>query len=133
MRPEETGGSPGGAHVRWWGGLGQIEGLLLEYKADLSLYGHVHNAQLFCAMYNGSACINGAPGAYTAPVHAVIGNAGQELSPFPPLDNRTLFSYEGWGFNMLDVNKTHLTLSFYADNGLDLLFNTTIFRTYPRA
>ena len=75
---------------------------------------------------------------YDAPIHAIIGNAGQGLFSFPA--QRAEWSvYQGkeWGFSHMAIhNATHLTLDFYADAPLDatapLHHSVTIERKYPR-
>merc|ERR1711907_918690 len=56
--------------------FGTIEPLLKDAKVDLCLWGHVHNAQVTCPVFQGK-CTPGAP------IHAVIGNAGQSPTSFP--------------------------------------------------
>ncbi|XP_042479552.1 probable inactive purple acid phosphatase 27 [Macadamia integrifolia] len=70
-----------------------VEPLLMNYKVDLVLWGHVHNYERTCAVYqknckampkkdaNGIDTYNNTN--YSAPVHAVIGMAGFTLEPFP--------------------------------------------------
>jgi hypothetical protein len=64
-------------------------------------------------------CVSAAaPGEYDAPVHAVIGNAGQSLSPFtgvPPA--WSLWRFAQFGFSTIEVDGPagELTMSFFAD------------------
>ncbi|XP_042479945.1 probable inactive purple acid phosphatase 27, partial [Macadamia integrifolia] len=70
-----------------------VEPLLMDYKVDLALWGHVHNYERMCAVYqreckvmptkdaNGTDTYNNTN--YSAPVHAVIGMAGFTLDQFP--------------------------------------------------
>ncbi|KAK3001823.1 hypothetical protein RJ639_022452 [Escallonia herrerae] len=70
-----------------------VEPLLLANKVDLVLFGHVHNYERTCAVYqrqclgmpkkdaNGVDTYNNTN--YKAPVHAVIGMAGFSLDKFP--------------------------------------------------
>ena len=77
---------------------------------------------------------------YDAPIHAVIGNAGQSLTSFPPANETAKWSvYQGkeWGFShMLAHNATHLTLNYYADAPLGgvapLHHSVTVVRKFPR-
>ncbi|XP_023529683.1 probable inactive purple acid phosphatase 27 [Cucurbita pepo subsp. pepo] len=69
-----------------------VEPLLLQNKVDLVLFGHVHNYERTCSVFN-NVC-RGMPfkdtngidtydhNNYTAPVHAVIGMAGFSLDEF---------------------------------------------------
>ncbi|KAK9154747.1 hypothetical protein Sjap_002227 [Stephania japonica] len=70
-----------------------VEPLLINNKVDLALWGHVHNYERTCAVYqneckalptkdaNGIDTYNNSN--YSAPVHAVIGMAGFKLDPSP--------------------------------------------------
>ena len=75
---------------------------------------------------------------YDAPIHAVIGNAGQSLSVFPtPVAPWSRYEGHEWGFSHVTAhNATHLTLDFYADAPLDAvapLHDThTLHRQFPR-
>ncbi|KAL9273356.1 putative inactive purple acid phosphatase 27 [Drosera capensis] len=72
--------------------IDSVEPLLLASKVDLVLFGHVHNYERTCAMYQGKCKampVKGADGVdtydqtnYTAPVQAVIGMAGYTLDNF---------------------------------------------------
>ena len=75
---------------------------------------------------------------YDAPIHAVIGNAGQSLTDFPtPKAPWSVYQGHEWGFSHVTVsNVTHLTLDFYADAPLEesapLHHRVTIQRKFPR-
>lgn len=113
-----------------------VEKVFVKHEVDLCLWGHVHNAEVTCPMINGT-CINGMPGEYTAPVHAVIGNAGQSLTRFCTDSSHTCccsslgpsckaacdsvpkwsqWRMDGFGFSSLEVEgSTRLTMNFYQD------------------
>nr|POE81098.1 putative inactive purple acid phosphatase 27 [Quercus suber] len=69
-----------------------VEPLLLQYKVDLVLFGHVHNYERTCAVYQGKCKAMPTKDAngvdtynnsnYSAPVQAVIGMAGFSLDKF---------------------------------------------------
>ena len=145
--------------------MGDLEPLIVQHKVDIAFFGHIHYAQRSCPMVNAS-CVTTkdaagyAPhisvpsppmryallallplvvrGRYDAPIHAIIGNAGQSLTSFPA--KKAQWSvYEGkeWGFSHMSIhNATHLTLDFYADAPLDatapLHHSVTIERKFPR-
>jgi hypothetical protein len=76
---------------------------------------------------------------WAAPTHAVIGNAGQSLTPLPKVPpHYDLYEAEEWGFSTLEVdpNGEALTLLFWGDAPEDedppLRFNHTLHRKYPR-
>ena len=118
--------------------MGDLEPLLLKHKVDIAFWGHVHFAQRSCPMYNATCAATKDAAGYDAPIHAVIGNAGQTLTPFSsPKANWSLYEASEWGFSHVTVhNLTHLTLVYYADAPLHqtapLHHTVTIVRKYPR-
>lgn len=103
----------------WWK---DIEDLLIKHKVKLALYGHVHNAEVTCPMYRGRCVKNND----SAPVHAVIGNAGQTLSPFnTPIPAWSKWRYENFGFSTIEASSNKLVMSFFSDIGRD--FKTPIY------
>lgn len=109
--------------------VGAIEPLLYDNKVDLALWGHVHNAFASCPVYN-STCMPGRctpQGCYAAPVHAIIGNAGQSLTPLGP----TLPPFVEWaesyfGYSTLYADASNLVLSMYGDAERKLHYNVTL-------
>ena len=118
--------------------LGDLEPLMVRHKVDVAFFGHMHYAQRSCPMVNATCVTTKDAAGYDAPIHAIIGNAGQGLFSFPA--QRAEWSvYQGkeWGFSHMAIhNATHLTLDFYADAPLDatapLHHSVTIERKYPR-
>ncbi|CAI9102860.1 OLC1v1001214C1 [Oldenlandia corymbosa var. corymbosa] len=100
-----------------------VEPLLLANKVDLVLFGHVHNYERTCAVYQ-SECqampkkdANGIDtfdnSNYTAPVHAVIGMAGFALDSFPnSVENWSLVRVSEFGYVRVHATKNDLTLEF---------------------
>ena len=115
--------------------FGAFEGLLMQYKVDLVLWGHVHNAFASCPMYNSSCVTAPAPGAYDAPVHACIGNAGQGLSG---VNNATKpdwvrWQMNEWGYSSIHLwNATTLTMNLYNETDSTVQHEIVISRTFPR-
>ena len=97
--------------------MGDLEPLLLQYKVDIAHWGHIHFAQLSCPMYQ-AACVTTKDAAgYDAPIHAVVGNAGQSLTAidYDPAP-WSLYNLAHWGFAHLTIhNSTHLTFDFHND------------------
>ncbi len=89
-------------------------------------------------MLNGTCVTRKDAAGYDAPIHAVIGNAGQNLSAFPPIQSEwSVYQAQEWGFSHVAIhNATHLSLDFYADAPLDttapLHHSVTIERKFPR-
>ena len=76
-----------------------------------------------CAVYNGT-CVNPAsPGAYDAPVHAVIGHGGQNDEKLSsPLPDWAAFAAEAFGLADLTAwNSTHLTLNIFQNQDENVL------------
>jgi hypothetical protein len=111
----------------------QFEALLYQYQVDLVLTGHVHYAQVFCAIYD-SKCISSTGGAYDAPKHIIIGNAGMDLTPLTPDSDIIEYQKSEFGYSTIDIaSATELTMHFFADDSGDEHYNFTITRTFPRA
>mmetsp|Transcript_3441 Transcript_3441/g.8676 ORF Transcript_3441/g.8676 Transcript_3441/m.8676 type:complete len:226 (+) Transcript_3441:1-678(+) len=113
-----------------------IEPLLQKAQVDLCLWGHVHNAQRTCPLSNSTCLAPKTAGAYDAPVHAVIGNAGQGISAFPAKKATwSLYQAAEWGWNeLLCHNATHMTLNMYGNNNYTVPHDThTFVRTFPRS
>ncbi|KAJ3669229.1 hypothetical protein LUZ60_011179 [Juncus effusus] len=103
-----------------------LEPLLLNYKVDLVLFGHVHNYERTCAIYQ-NKCI-GMPtndkngihiydnSNYTAPVHVIVGMAGFSLDSFP----KNVNSWSLARFSEFGIARVHSTKN-------DLLFEVIIF------
>jgi hypothetical protein len=105
-----------------------IETLLLENEVDLCLWGHVHNALATCPVYQGK-CVTepvmsrSRPGyKYLAPVHAVVGNGGMDLSGLPlrsPVWSKWMSNT--WGWNVLTAEGSrNLRVTFYDEKNLTL-------------
>ncbi|CAL0304352.1 unnamed protein product [Lupinus luteus] len=105
-----------------------VEPLLLENKVDLVLFGHVHNYERTCSVYQ-SVCkampSKDAIGVdtydnrnYVAPVHAVIGMAGFTLDKFPDTvtNNWSLKRISEFGYLRARATRTDLNMEFVNSN-----------------
>jgi len=113
----------------------QFEALLFNNQVDLVLTGHVHNAQVTCPIYQ-NACVSASqPGGYDAPIHAVIGNAGQTLTPLvTPTPAGIDFQDAYFGYSTLHINSaTSLTMNLFEDDTNALRYSFNITRNYPRS
>ncbi|KAJ4778499.1 Purple acid phosphatase [Rhynchospora pubera] len=100
-----------------------IEPLLLKYKVDLALYGHVHNYETTCAVYQ-SQCLamptKDASGTdtynnnnYAAPVQVVVGMAGFSLDTFPSTaPSWSLVRLSEFGFARVTASRSDLLFEF---------------------
>ncbi|XP_002513109.2 probable inactive purple acid phosphatase 27 [Ricinus communis] len=102
---------------------GFVEPLLLEYKVDLVLFGHVHNYERSCSVYRAKCLAMPTKDAngidtydhsnYKAPVQAVIGMAGFSLDNFPAfVPNWSLKRISKFGFSRVHATKAELKLEF---------------------
>lgn len=100
-----------------------VEPLLRASKVDLALFGHVHNYERTCAVYD-KKCkgmpkkdANGVDtydnSNYTAPVHAIIGMAGFQLDNFTQYDNDwSLVRISKFGYIRAHATKQELHVEF---------------------
>jgi acid phosphatase type 7 len=111
----------------------QFEALLMQYQVDLVLTGHVHYAMVYCPIYQGACVTAPSPGAYDAPVHVIIGHAGQTLTP--PVDPAPIIRWQDstYGYSTVNIASAELlTMNIYADAGDQLIYAFNITRTFPR-
>ncbi|XVE90779.1 hypothetical protein DITRI_Ditri20bG0104200 [Diplodiscus trichospermus] len=100
-----------------------VEPVLLDNKVDLVLFGHVHNYERTCSIYN-SQCLamptkdeNGIHtydhSNYKAPVQAIVGMAGFSLDKFSPLaDSWSLSRIYEFGYARAHATKDELLVEF---------------------
>ncbi|CAN0863526.1 Probable inactive purple acid phosphatase 27 [Linum grandiflorum] len=106
-----------------------VEPLMQQYKVDLALFGHVHNYERTCSVYQGECLAmptkdsNGVDtydhSNYTAPVQAVVGTAGYSLDKFS--DNHGKWSLRRiaeFGYLRAHATKTEINLEFVNANTL---------------
>ncbi|ERN05081.1 probable inactive purple acid phosphatase 27 isoform X1 [Amborella trichopoda] len=100
-----------------------VEPLLMKHKVDLVLFGHVHNYERSCFLYEGEC--KGMPNKdksgldtydntnYTAPIHAIIGMAGFSLDAFPIIVGKwSLVRASEFGYFRIQGTKEQLSLEF---------------------
>lgn len=111
----------------------QFEDLLYQYQVDLVLNGHVHYAQAYCPTYQ-SACVTATEaGAYDAPIYAIIGNAGMDLTALGSTSPILKWQDSVYGFSTIVVSDaTQLKMTFFADGSGDELYSFNIARSAPR-
>ncbi|KAK9283452.1 hypothetical protein L1049_011696 [Liquidambar formosana] len=104
-----------------------VEPLLLANEVDLALFGHVHNYERTCAVYqkeckampvkdeNGIDTYNN--NNYSAPVQAVIGMAGFTLDSFPSnADSWSLARISEFGYVRVHATKEEIKLEYVNSN-----------------
>ncbi|KAJ7005106.1 inactive purple acid phosphatase 27 [Populus alba x Populus x berolinensis] len=103
-----------------------VEPLLLQHKVDLALFGHVHNYERTCSVYQ-SNCLamptkdrNGVDtydhSNYSAPVQAVIGMAGFSLTKFSKPGSWSLTRISDFGYLRGHATKEDINLEFVNAN-----------------
>ena len=89
-----------------------VEPLLMKSKVDLALWGHHHSYQRTCPVYK-EKCTPGAP------IHAVIGMAGQGLSKNIELVTPDWIEYidvEHYGYSRITTNASTLVFEYVRDD-----------------
>lgn len=97
--------------------MGDLEPLFLQYKVDIAFWGHIHFAQASCPMYKAKCVTIKDASGYDAPIHTVIGNAGQGLTKINyKAAPWSLYNAAKWGWSHVEVsNATHMKMSFFND------------------
>ncbi|CAL4946992.1 unnamed protein product [Urochloa decumbens] len=103
--------------------VSSVEPLLLNYQVDLVFFGHVHNYERTCAVYQGNC--NGMPtkdangidvydnSNYTAPVHAIVGAGGFSLDNFPNNgETWSLSRVSEFGYARVHATRTDMLVQF---------------------
>lgn len=98
-----------------------LEPLLVRFKVDLVLWGHVHRYERFCPMQN-FTCGDGLP------IHVVIGMGGQDWQPtwdprhdhpndpIFPQPERSMYRGGEFGYTRLFATKEKLTLTYVGNH-----------------
>ncbi|KAL6853503.1 hypothetical protein ACP4OV_019532 [Aristida adscensionis] len=103
--------------------VASVEPLLLDNQVDLVFFGHVHNYERTCAVYQGKC--NGMPKKdasgidtydntnYTAPVHAIVGAGGFSLDGFPKNgENWSISRISEFGYARVHATRTDMLVQF---------------------
>merc|ERR1711948_248815 len=94
----------------------------------MCIWGHIHNALATCPVYEG-ACVTQPINSttrdgykYYAPVHAVVGNGGMQLSGVPESPAAWVaWQTNTWGWSRLTANGTqNLQLTFYDERNVTM-------------
>ncbi|XP_024524876.1 nucleotide pyrophosphatase/phosphodiesterase isoform X1 [Selaginella moellendorffii] len=105
-----------------------VEPLLLRNKVDLAVWGHVHNYERTCAVFQGRCLqhpIKDLAGVdffdttiYSAPVHAVVGMAGFSLDDFPRnFSSWSLIRRSAFGYARVTADKKKLLFEYITTDG----------------
>lgn len=100
----------------------ELEDTFVKYAVDLFVSGHYHLYERTCPLYK-QECVDW-NGPIKAPVHALIGNAGQYLNTEGWMPKPVWSEFrdeEHYGFGILDANRTHLHLRYIANDVADVM------------
>ncbi|KAM0858001.1 hypothetical protein ACQ4PT_048104 [Festuca glaucescens] len=108
-----------------------VEPLLLKNKVDLVFFGHVHNYERTCAVYQGDCrCmprkdVNGIDtydnSNYTAPVHAIVGAGGFKLDGFSIIrQSWSISRISEFGYARVHATKTDVLVQFVSSSTMEI-------------
>ncbi|XP_034593416.1 probable inactive purple acid phosphatase 27 isoform X2 [Setaria viridis] len=111
--------------------VASVEPLLLNYQVDLVFFGHVHNYERTCAVYQENC--NGMPmkdangvdvydnSNYTAPVHAIVGAGGFSLDNFPNNgETWSLSRVSEFGYARVHATRTDMLVQFVNSSTMEV-------------
>ncbi|XP_012571378.1 nucleotide pyrophosphatase/phosphodiesterase [Cicer arietinum] len=116
-------------------GRESLQGLWQKYKVDIAFYGHVHNYERVCPIYQ-NQCVNKEKTHYSGTVngtiHIVVGGGGSHLSDFttaPPV--WSLYKDRDYGFGKLTAfNHSYLLFEYKKSSDGKVYDSFTISRDY---
>ncbi|VVB00021.1 unnamed protein product [Arabis nemorensis] len=108
-------------------GRESLQKLWQKYKVDLAFYGHVHNYERTCPIYEDHYS-----GTFQGTIHVVVGGAGAHLSPFSSLQPKwSLVRDYDFGFVKLTAsNHSSLLFEYKKSNNGQVHDSFTISRDY---
>ncbi|KAK7350703.1 hypothetical protein VNO77_09587 [Canavalia gladiata] len=116
-------------------GRESLQNLWQKYKVDIAFYGHVHNYERICPIYQ-NQCVNSEKHHYSGTVngtiHIVVGGGGSHLSDFsavPPV--WSLYRDRDYGFGKLTAfNHSYLLFEYKKSSDGKVYDSFTISRDY---
>ncbi|KAL6558788.1 putative inactive purple acid phosphatase 27 [Orobanche minor] len=116
-------------------GRESLQKLWQRYKVDIAFYGHVHNYERSCPIYE-NKCVNLEKSHYSGTVngtiHVVVGGAGAHLSEFSTLNTTwSVYKDYDWGFVKLTAfNHSSLLFEYKKSKDGKVYDSFTISRDY---
>ncbi|OMO84083.1 hypothetical protein CCACVL1_11005 [Corchorus capsularis] len=116
-------------------GRESLQRLWQKYKVDIAFYGHVHNYERTCPIYQ-NQCVNNERNHYSGVVngtiHVVVGGGGSHLSAFSEVTpNWSLYRDYDWGFVKLTAfNQSSLLFEYKKSRDGKVYDSFTISRDY---
>ncbi|KAH6802535.1 purple acid phosphatase 27 [Perilla frutescens var. frutescens] len=116
-------------------GRESLQKLWQKYKVDIAFYGHVHNYERVCPIYQ-NQCVNSAKSHYSGTVngtiHVVVGGGGSHLSEFTTIDTVwSIYKDLDYGFTKLTAfNHSSLLFEYKKSSDGEVYDSFTISRDY---
>ncbi|XP_031130000.1 nucleotide pyrophosphatase/phosphodiesterase-like [Ipomoea triloba] len=116
-------------------GREHLQGLWQKYKVDMAFFGHVHNYERTCPIYQ-NQCVNDETSNYSGTVngtiHVVVGGGGSHLSQFTSINTTwSLYKDYDWGFVKLTAfNQSSLLFEYKKSRDGKVYDSFTISRDY---
>ncbi|KAI3764735.1 hypothetical protein L2E82_14748 [Cichorium intybus] len=116
-------------------GRANLQKLWQKYKVDIALYGHVHNYERTCPIYQNQCVkseISHYSGTVNGTIHVVVGGGGSHLSDFTEINTYwSLYKDRDWGFVKLTAFNHSLLQLEYKKSRDGLVYDSfTISRDY---
>ncbi|PIN07230.1 Purple acid phosphatase [Handroanthus impetiginosus] len=116
-------------------GRESLQRLWQKYKVDIAFYGHVHNYERSCPIYQ-NKCVNSQKNYYSGivngTIHVVVGGGGAHLSEFSSVNTSwSLYKDYDWGFvKMTAFNRSSLLFEYKKSRDGKIYDSFTISRDY---
>ncbi|XP_057778842.1 nucleotide pyrophosphatase/phosphodiesterase-like [Salvia miltiorrhiza] len=116
-------------------GRESLQKLWQKYKVDIAFYGHVHNYERICPIYQ-NQCVNSEKSHYSGTVngtiHVVVGGGGSHLSDFTTIDTVwSIYKDLDFGFvKMTAFNRNSLLFEYKKSSDGEVYDSFTISRDY---
>ncbi|KAI5656273.1 hypothetical protein M9H77_25066 [Catharanthus roseus] len=116
-------------------GRESLQKLWQKYKVDIAFYGHVHNYERSCPIYQ-NRCVNSEKSHYSGivngTIHVVAGGAGAHLSEFSQVNTSwSVYKDYDWGFvKMTAFNHSFLLFEYKKSRDGKVYDSFTISRDY---
>ncbi|KAK6162245.1 hypothetical protein DH2020_002086 [Rehmannia glutinosa] len=116
-------------------GRESLQRLWQKYKVDIAFYGHVHNYERSCPIYQ-NKCVNSEKSDYSGTmngtIHVVVGGGGAHLSEFSSVNTSwSLYKDYDWGFVKLTAfNHSSLAFEYKKSRDGKVYDSFTISRDY---
>ncbi|OIT04742.1 putative inactive purple acid phosphatase 27 [Nicotiana attenuata] len=116
-------------------GREHLQKLWQKYKVDMAFFGHVHNYERVCPIYQ-NQCVNKETSHYSGivngTIHVVVGGGGSHLSQFTPINTTwSVFKDYDWGFVKLTAfNQSSLLFEYKKSRDGKVYDSFTVSRDY---